>query len=245
MLERLFLSLSGSLVGSITHVHTSEPLVALTFDDGPHPMYTPKLLELLARHDARATFFMVGAAATRYRDVVAKVAEAGHAIGNHSWSHSFFPAIGGKERREEIRRCSRALAPYGEKLFRPPNGGETLSSHIDAFILGYQVIMLNCDVGDWWNPDSAVMARGLINRVKPGAIVGLHDSLFKSVNVIPGVAHESLVDREPMLEALGMFLEECGRRFRFVTVPELLRHGAPQYQRQYLNTARQNKVVVG
>jgi len=108
------------LMGIITHVETQEEVAALTFDDGPHPEYTPRLLEILERLQARATFFMVGEAAQRHREIVRRVADAGHAIGNHSWDHPSFPQITGRERREQIRPCERAIAPYGERIFRPP-----------------------------------------------------------------------------------------------------------------------------
>src|SRR6478735_7834989 len=79
--------------GVITHVDTTEAVVALTFDDGPHPQWTPRLLDLLDRHGAKATFFMVGEMAMRHPDLVDRVISAGHAIGNHSWNHPSFPAV--------------------------------------------------------------------------------------------------------------------------------------------------------
>src|SRR4051794_38727678 len=81
------------LAGAITSVETEQPLVALTFDDGPDPLSTPSVLRLLERHNARATFFMVGAAAYRHPDLVRQVAQAGHVIANHSWDHSSFTAL--------------------------------------------------------------------------------------------------------------------------------------------------------
>jgi peptidoglycan/xylan/chitin deacetylase (PgdA/CDA1 family) len=74
-------------VSTITHVSTNEPLAALTFDDGPDPLYTPRVLEILQKHRAQATFFMVGQTALRHPDLVQLVARGGHAIGNHSWDH--------------------------------------------------------------------------------------------------------------------------------------------------------------
>src|SRR3954471_7971305 len=83
--------------GALTSVETTEPLVALTFDDGPDPTSTPTVLRLLERYGARATFFMVGAAAHRHPGLVGQIAEAGHAIANHSWDHASFPAISGRQ----------------------------------------------------------------------------------------------------------------------------------------------------
>ena len=81
--------------GTITGVTTRDPVAALTFDDGPHPEYTPLLLNILERYQARATFFMIGDAAQRHPDLVRQVAQGGHAIGNHSWDHPFFPSLSG------------------------------------------------------------------------------------------------------------------------------------------------------
>ena len=125
--------------GSITGVSTQEPVAALTFDDGPHPESTPRLLEVLAKHRARATFFMVGEAAEKHRGLVRRVAEEGHAIGNHSWDHPSFPLMSGRERRRQIRACERALAPYGSRLFRPRYGHQHLASWLDTRRLGFDV----------------------------------------------------------------------------------------------------------
>lgn len=82
--HRLVMKLTG---GTVVRVQTSEPALALTFDDGPDPVGTPELLKILRKHGAKATFFMVGASAVRHRDVVEEVSRAGHVIGNHTWDH--------------------------------------------------------------------------------------------------------------------------------------------------------------
>ena len=91
------------LFGTITHVKTNHHVVALTFDDGPDPRYTSRLLEILKRHEAKATFFMIGKNAQRYPHIVKQVFQAQHAIGNHSWDHPSFPLITERQRRAEIR----------------------------------------------------------------------------------------------------------------------------------------------
>ncbi len=75
-------------LGTITRVSTREPVIALTFDDGPHPEFTPRLLALLDRYQARVAFFLLGKSAQRYPEIVKQIAAAGHAIGNHSKSRS-------------------------------------------------------------------------------------------------------------------------------------------------------------
>src|SRR5215470_16653131 len=158
------------VLGTITHVATDSPVVALTFDDGPDPTWTPRLLEILATRNARATFFMLGRAAAAHRDLVRDVARAGHAIGNHSWDHPSFPLISGAERRAQISRCADALAPHGGRLFRPPFGQQSFASRIDAFVLGYRVVTWNVVAWDWLDHDAEWMTQQLLDRIRAGSI---------------------------------------------------------------------------
>jgi peptidoglycan/xylan/chitin deacetylase (PgdA/CDA1 family) len=209
------------VMGTITHVSTKEPVVALTFDDGPHADYTPRLLDTLERHNARATFFLTGEAALAHREIVRRIAAGGHAIGNHSWNHPSFPLISGRERRRQIRKCASVLAPYGERLFRPPYGEQNVASRLDALLLGYQVVMFNIATDDWCGGDVGSIVTQVERRIRPGSVVVLHDRLFDALD-------ETYFNREPMLEAVQVLLNRLGDRFHFVTVPELLRRGRAQ-----------------
>ena len=214
--------------GAVTSVETSEPLVALTFDDGPDPTSTPRVLRLLERYGARATFFMVGAAAHRHRRLVREIAEAGHAVANHSWDHASFPAIPGRQRRTQIRWCQRAIAPYGLRLFRPPYGRQSVASRLDARLLGFEVIAWSLSVDDWRERDPQVMAERLMTRTVPGSIVLLHDSIFR------GEPEQGLqYGREPLIRAVELFLERARGTYQFVTVPDLLARGRPIVQEWY------------
>src|SRR5262245_9978868 len=108
-LRRLAGKLVKPLFGSLVSVDTQEPVAALTFDDGPDPVFTPRLLNVLERYHAHATFFMVGEIAERYPEIVRQVANDGHTIANHSWDHPSFPLIRAFERRMQLRRCSSVL----------------------------------------------------------------------------------------------------------------------------------------
>lgn len=220
-------------LGSITHVATADPVAALTFDDGPHVEYTPRLLDILTKHQAQATFFMLGQSAIQYPELVRRIAQAGHAIGNHSWDHAAFPFITGRQRREQIRACARAIAPYGQRLFRPPYGQQNFASQLDILWMRHKTVLFSCEVGDWFDQDAHRITEALVKKVKPGSIVCLHDAIRSHPELKPRVRHQAYVDREAMLTAVDMFLTRVSSRLRFITVPELLQHGRPQRQYWY------------
>lgn len=210
----------SQLLGAITHVSTSERVAALTFDDGPHPEYTPRLLAVLEKYQAHGTFFMIGESASRYPELVRRIADAGHAIGNHSWDHPSFPAITSRERVRQIRACEEAIGSKAQKLFRPPYGNQTLRSCQDVMRLGYQVVAWNVVGGDWQDDSAEVVFERLARRIAPGSILLLHDALFTAEN-------ERYASREATLDAVRLLLERYAHEYRFVTVPELLRRGRP------------------
>jgi peptidoglycan/xylan/chitin deacetylase (PgdA/CDA1 family) len=216
-------------IGSLTSVTTQEPVAALTFDDGPHPEYTPRVAAVLKRYDARATFFMVGQAAEKRPDLVRAIGQAGHAIGVHSWEHSSFRLMTGRERRRQIRACARVLAPYAQRLVRPPYGEQSVAARLDALWLGYEVVSWNVDVGDWFEPDASLMSSRLVASIRPGSMVLLHDALFDhgAPHRGPKLERTPHVNRESMLEALERALAHLHGKFRFVTVPELMQYGTP------------------
>jgi peptidoglycan/xylan/chitin deacetylase (PgdA/CDA1 family) len=205
----------------LTRVATRHPVAALTFDDGPHPDYTPRLLATLARYEVRATFFMVGEAAERYPALVRQVAQAGHTIGNHSWDHQCFLALGGRLRRRQIRQCARSLEPYGDRLFRPPYGEQSLASRFDALWLRYRAVGWSLDAEDWREQDASSIAGRVARLLEPGSIVLFHDSIHRSRQRVPQY------NRDVMLTALDLLLERFQGRFQFVPVSELLRFGRP------------------
>lgn len=206
----------------ITNVDTQEPVAALTFDDGPHPVDTLRVLNVLAKYQAKATFFMVGEAAKKYPDVVRMVAKAGHAIGNHSWNHPYLPRMGSRVLRlRQMWSCARATSPYGQKLFRPPFGAQNDQILFDARLLRYKVIMWNVSAQDWIPQKSEEIAQKMIRRLKPGNIFLLHDTICDSK--LP----QTDFDREPMIQGLDKALSVLKSHIHFVTVPTLLSAGKP------------------
>jgi len=125
--------------------------VWLTFDDGPNPESTPKVLAALSRANLKATFFMLGLNAEAQPRLVERVFDAGHRIGNHSYSHPHLTELTEAEIREEIGRTDRLLAPYlgADKLFRPPYGHTNSLVQMVAAELGYREVRWTVDPRDW------------------------------------------------------------------------------------------------
>jgi len=210
-------------VGILVRVATREPAIALTFDVGPHSDDTPRVLEVLARHGARGTFFMVGKSVRRHPGVVAAVVAGGHAVANHSWDHPSFRRIDGPFRRAQIAWCAEALIPHapgGARLFRPPFGEQSLASRLDAARAGHRVVGWDVVAEDWRDDAAELLAARVMRRLRRGSIVLFHDTLYVT-------EEERYRDRGPMLQALEILLGRLAGDFRFVTVPELLRLGRP------------------
>lgn len=212
-------ALGRTRFGSLTHVRTTRNVVAVTFDGGPDSAWTPRVLDVLARHDAKATFFLIGKYVVKHPEIVRRMADEGHALGNHTWDHPSLPLVPSAERRDQVRRCAAALAPYAPdaRLFRPPYCEQSLASRWDLFVQGYEVVMAGVTAKDWEDRSEAFMAERLREGIAPGRIVLLHDA----------VCDQRYRSREAMLAALDGFLAEQTRTYAFVTVPELLRAGKP------------------
>jgi len=207
--------------GVITHVETREPVAALTFDDGPHPVYTPRVLSILEKHGANATFFMVGMRARRYPEIMRSVAKAGHVIGNHSWDHPNLNQIRFRHRRlKQMWACARATAPFCRGLFRPPFGAHNNQIRLDALLFRYKIILWSVSAQDWLPQESEDIAHKIMDRVTPGSIFLLHDAISSETP-------DTQADRKPMLDGLEMALAVLKRQIRFITVPELLLAGRP------------------
>jgi peptidoglycan-N-acetylglucosamine deacetylase len=125
--------------------------VWLTFDDGPHPTNTDKVLKTLSDHKISATFFVIGENAKRRLKILRRIIDEGHRIGNHSFTHPHLPNLSEDEIREEILKTDRAIATHvgRDKLFRPPYGAH--DAQVDRIVrdLGYRLVFWNVDTLDW------------------------------------------------------------------------------------------------
>ena len=230
------LSESAFLLGSVIRVSTAEPVLALTFDDGPHPEDTPPLLDVLDRYGAKATFFVVGKSARNHPELIERMAAAGHALGNHTWDHLSLPSLKGPFRRRQLAWTQEALGPHGSGLFRPPYGEQSLGSRLDALSQGLTVVCWDVIAEDWRDDPPEVMLARIYRRLRRGSIVLFHDTLYTTVD-------ERYRDRRPTLATVERLLQDLGDRYRFVTVPELMRRGRlvrwHWYQRSRLDWLKQ------
>jgi peptidoglycan/xylan/chitin deacetylase (PgdA/CDA1 family) len=128
--------------------------VWITFDDGPHPLHTPSMLDTLKRHNVQATFFLVGNCAERRPEIVRRAVAEGHFIGNHSYSHPFLTRLDRAAIQREIMRADEVLSPFrqGAKLFRPPHGDHDAVVDEVTSAAGYQTILWNLCTRDWSRP---------------------------------------------------------------------------------------------
>jgi peptidoglycan/xylan/chitin deacetylase (PgdA/CDA1 family) len=208
----------------VFRVDVDEPIVALSFDDGPDPKYTPHVLDLLARHGLQATFFLVGVNAARYTDLVAQHRGAGHSIGNHTYDHAELERLDPTHVQAEIDRGAFALAAAGAgavRLFRPPKGHTDSAVAVLADADRYRTIFWDQCVERWVDPLG--VRRGvseLLDRVRPGSIIVAHDGGHV---VAP---HHPHLNRSKTMEALPLLLAGLHRKgLRVVDVPTLLRKG--------------------
>jgi len=223
---RRLIELSASLTGTVTGVATEDPVAALTFDDGPHPVWTPMLLDALERRGALATFFLVGRAAAAHPGIVARMRSAGHAVGNHTFDHPSLPSLPAAERRRQILACQETLGPRAARLFRPPYGHQTFRSLVDALRLGYQVIGWSAAAGDWRDEPPERLVERVERTLGPGTIVLFHDRLATALD-------PAFCDRAATVRAVEMLLDRWEGRLSFVPLPDLLARGRARKRHWY------------
>jgi peptidoglycan/xylan/chitin deacetylase (PgdA/CDA1 family) len=152
--------------------------IALTYDDGPNDPHTLKLLDVLAKHGVRATFFMIGRYVRQRPDIARAVAQAGHVIGNHTFAHPLLIFESRARTRAQLVDCDRALTDaIGEhsNLFRPPFGGRRPATLRVARALGLETAMWNVTGYDWNAPPAAVIEKKIVRQIRGGDVILLHD----------------------------------------------------------------------
>lgn len=191
-------------------VSTSTKKIALTFDDGPHPSQTHRILDILERYNVHATFFMIGVNVENYPEAAKEVIARGHEVGNHTFTHSHLKSLTETSLDSELSHCEdllEDLCEYRPHLFRPPEG--YLSAYVEhcSERADYTLILWSVDTRDWAVKDAGVIAERVLSEISPGDIVLMHDYVAQSKTP------EALEIVLPKLLALG---------YEPVTVSELL-----------------------
>jgi peptidoglycan-N-acetylglucosamine deacetylase len=174
---------SGKVVSSVFRPTgpTDQPrAVALTFDDGPHPVYTARILQVLRRFNVRATFYVVGTMAERHPELVRRIRNAGMEVANHSMTHPYRSPFGRLPQEEvvaEIRRANRTLEGLGAspRTFRPPGGSWSERNVRVAEDMGLRTVLWSVDSRDWTGLPAGHIARRVLDAAGPGSIILLHD----------------------------------------------------------------------
>lgn len=197
------------------HCETTLPLIAITFDDGPDPVLTPRLLDLLKERKIHATFFLVGKNAAAYPDVVKRIVDEGHEVGNHSWSHPLFTQLSKDSVESQLRRTHDAIVKacgVAPLLYRPPYGAVGISQRArieESF--GYSAILWDVDPQDWKQPRRSQKVYDAIHsQTRNGSIILCHD------------IHETTVAAMP-----ATLDDLTARGFRFATVTQLIAYTTP------------------
>jgi peptidoglycan-N-acetylglucosamine deacetylase len=216
---------------TFSSVHVDGPYIAMTFDDGPSATLTPKLLDILAAHQIKATFFVIGENVAEHPEIVARAAREGHEIGNHSWSHPNLGKMSEDGVRSQLQRTDDAIkSATGSRptLLRPPYG--SITSREKRWIhdqFGYQIILWDVDPYDWKRPGPSVVRNRILKETRPGSIVLSHD-------IHPGTI-EAMPSTFDALEAKG---------FKFVTVSELIGMAVPQPSQVPTETRESNPAPI-
>jgi len=194
---------------SFSRVLVSGNYVAMTFDDGPHPQNTPRLLDILRARNVKATFYVIGRSVDLYPQVVRRTVAEGHEMGNHSHTHRLLSKLSDSELRMEMTRCRDAVgraAGVRMRTMRPPYGGllQRQRELVHAEF-GYPTILWAVDPLDWKRPGPSVVTSRILSGTTAGSIILAHDLHAQTVDAMPATIDGLL-----------------RRGFKFVTVSQLL-----------------------
>jgi peptidoglycan/xylan/chitin deacetylase (PgdA/CDA1 family) len=193
--------------------------LALTYDDGPNDPHTLRLLEVLARHNVRATFFCVGSYVRQRPEIVREIVNAGHIVGNHTFTHPLLTFMSSDEIRAELSNCRAALQDaIGEhsNLFRPPFGGRRPAVLRIARELDLEPVMWNVTGYDWNAPPAAEIEKKVSKQIRGGNVILLHDGGHKQIGA----------DRSQTVLATDHLIAKYKQEgYEFKPIPQLLVEG--------------------
>lgn len=203
--------------GSVSHMKTSEKLIALTFDDGPNDPYTSQVLDILKAKEVRAAFFLVGQNVRRNPDAVKKIIGEGHVVANHSYSHNRRVMAGPPEGllRDVEKADNEIYKVIGKRprYYRPPYGYRTVWGDAILKKHGYKIVTWDDLTTDYKKLASKIIVSRIVKRAHPGSIIVLHD----------GAENHQRVDRSNSVHALPEIIDRLqAEGYHFVTIDELI-----------------------
>lgn len=188
-----------------------EMKIALTFDDGPHPTQTLKILDILDKYNIKATFFAIGVNIDNYEESIKKVAARGHEIGNHTNTHPKISNLSYNDLKNEFTTCKEKIEKtcnIKTKLMRPPEGSIGKNVTDIANELDCKVILWDIDTKDWAHTSPENICKNVISNIKSGDIILMHDYIGRN---------------SPTAQAIELFIPKLiAKGFRFVTISELI-----------------------
>jgi peptidoglycan-N-acetylglucosamine deacetylase len=191
--------------------------LALTYDDGPNDPHTFRLLEVLARHNAQATFFLIGRYVRQRPDIAREIANAGHTIGNHTFSHPNLIFASAQQTKAEIQQCHEILADtVGEhsQLFRPPFGGRRPGTLQIVRTCGLEPAMWNIAGYDWKGKPANYIEKKVQRHIHGGNVILLHDGSHAAFGA----------DRSQTVIATDHLIARCkSEGYQFLTIPEMMK----------------------
>jgi peptidoglycan/xylan/chitin deacetylase (PgdA/CDA1 family) len=192
--------------------------IALTYDDGPNDPHTLRLLEVLAKHGVQATFFLIGRYVQQRPDLAREIVQAGHVVGNHTFTHPLLTFMRDAEIRQELSQCRAALQDaIGEhsNLFRPPFGGRRPAVLRVARELGLEPVMWNVTGYDWTASPAEVIERKVAKQIRGGDVILLHDGGHKQMGA----------DRSQTVIATDRLITRYkAEGYEFVTISQMLQN---------------------
>lgn len=200
---------------SVNSAHVDQPVIAITFDDGPSAVLTPRLLDILKQRNIKATFFVLGQLVQEHPEIIQRAVAEGHEIGNHSWDHKALNKMGEGGLQHELADTSAVISKASGNpvtLMRPPYGATNprLNKAIEKEY-GMKVVLWSVDPLDWKDRKAALVEQRILKETQPGAIILSHDIHPSTIEAMPAT-----------LDAL------LAKGYRFVTVSELLAMDKPR-----------------
>jgi len=194
---------------TFTRVPVAGPYIAITFDDGPHATFTPRLLDMLRERNIKATFFVCGNNCELYPNILRRIVAEGHELGNHSYNHPVLAKMSEEQVRSQLSRTHQAVlnaTGVNMRLLRPPYGAFTPAQREWALReFGYPTILWSVDPLDWKKPGSSVITSRITSQTTQGDIILAHDIHGQTIDAMPAT-----------LDAL------LRKGYRFVTVSQLI-----------------------